>query len=66
VLYRLCGAARHHHHLVCRVCGRTEEIEGREVERWTAKVAAEHGFSDVAHVVELLGVCAGCRSTAPA
>src|SRR5689334_22069211 len=29
--YRYCGepsSGRHHHHLVCRDCGRTEEIEG--------------------------------------
>ncbi len=62
VLYRLCGrTARHHHHLVCRQCGITAEIEGRSVERWAEQVAAEHGFSDVDHVVELLGTCADCR-----
>lgn len=64
VLYRLCGESkgRHHHHLVCRVCGRTVEIEGRAVERWADKVAADHGFSDVDHTVELLGLCAGCAA----
>ena len=63
--YRLCGAAAqgHHHHLVCRRCGRTVEIEGRAVEKWAAGVAAEHGFVDVDHTVELLGVCPDC--TAP-
>ena len=61
VVYRLCGdGARHHHHLVCRVCGNTVEIEGRAIERWAEKMAADHGFSDVAHTVELLGVCADC------
>ncbi|WP_283818647.1 Fur family transcriptional regulator [Jatrophihabitans telluris] len=61
-LYRLCGqsARSHHHHLVCRDCGRTVEIEGRGVERWAASVAEEHGFIDVDHTVELLGVCADC------
>lgn len=58
VLYRLCGAdARHHHHLVCRVCGRTVEVEGRGVERWAEEVAAKNGFSEVDHTVELIGVC---------
>ena len=58
LLYRLCGrTARHHHHLVCRVCGRTVEIEGRGVERWAERVAAAHGFADVDHTVELVGVC---------
>ncbi|MCW2540529.1 MAG: Metal uptake regulation protein [Frankiales bacterium] len=60
-LYRLCGqTARHHHHLVCRQCGRTEEIEGRGVERWAEQMAALHGFTDVDHTVELMGRCAEC------
>jgi Fur family ferric uptake transcriptional regulator len=63
VLYRLCGGVNtHHHHLVCRRCGRTAEIEGRAVERWAASVAAEHGFSEVDHIVELIGLCAQCRT----
>ena len=58
VLYRLCGSnARHHHHLVCRECGRTVEIEGRAVERWADRIAAQNGFSQVDHTVELIGVC---------
>jgi Fur family ferric uptake transcriptional regulator len=61
-LYRLCGtsSAGHHHHLVCRVCGRAVEIEGRGVERWAVQVAEQHGFSEVEHTVELLGRCAEC------
>ena len=30
--YRLCASDDHHHHLVCRECGRTVEIEGPAVE----------------------------------
>lgn len=55
-VYRYCGAG-HHHHLVCRECGRTVEVEGPAVERWAAQVAAEHGFADVAHTVEIFGTC---------
>lgn len=58
--YRLCSAG-HHHHLVCRSCGRTVEVEGRAVERWADAVAAEHGFTDVGHTVEVFGTCASCR-----
>ncbi len=57
--YRRCSAS-HHHHLVCRSCGRTVEITGSAVERWARSVADEHGFSDVAHTVELVGLCAAC------
>ena len=57
--YRRCSA-HHHHHLVCRHCGRTVEVEGPAVERWAERVAAEHGFSDVSHTVEIFGSCADC------
>ena len=65
--YRLCGstAHHHHHHLVCRACGRAVEVEGRAVETWAAKVAAEAGFVDVDHTVEVFGVCPSCASARP-
>ena len=34
-MYRRCATATHHHHLVCRRCGTTVEIEGPAVESWT-------------------------------
>lgn len=58
--YRLCSGS-HHHHLVCRDCGRTVEVEGPTVERWADRVAREHGFDDVSHTVELFGRCGDCR-----
>jgi Fur family transcriptional regulator, ferric uptake regulator len=61
--YRRCSKG-HHHHLVCRNCGRTVEVEGPAVERWADKVAAEHGYADVSHTLEIFGTCAACR-TAP-
>jgi Fur family transcriptional regulator, ferric uptake regulator len=58
VIYRRCSTARHHHHLVCRVCGKTVEVEGPAVvETWADRVAAEHGYSDVAHTLEIFGTC---------
>lgn len=61
-VYRRCSTV-HHHHLVCRACGRTVEVAGAPVERWAARVAAEHGFAEVEHQVELFGICADCAST---
>jgi len=62
-LYRRCGTA-HHHHLVCRQCGRTVEVEGPAVERWAHTVAEENGFTEVSHTVEVFGVCASCAAGA--
>jgi Fur family ferric uptake transcriptional regulator len=50
-----------HHHLVCRSCGATVEVEGPAVERWTSAIAAEHGFSELSHTLEVVGTCADCR-----
>ncbi len=60
-LYRRCSDM-HHHHLVCRQCGRTVEIAGPAVERWANAMAAEHGFSEVSHQLELFGLCGGCAA----
>lgn len=59
VLYRRCSSG-HHHHLVCRTCGRTVEVEGPAVERWADRVAASHGFTEVAHTLEIFGTCTQC------
>ena len=56
-LYRQCGSTVHHHHLTCRECGRSVEVEGRVVEQWAERVAAEAGFTSVDHTVELFGLC---------
>ena len=58
-VYRRCSTA-HHHHLVCRDCGRTVEVEGPTVERWSTSIAAEHGFTDVSHTLEIFGTCPAC------
>lgn len=58
-IYRRCSGS-HHHHLVCRSCGTTVEVEGPTVERWTSAIAAEHGFSAVSHTLEIFGTCPRC------
>jgi Fur family transcriptional regulator, ferric uptake regulator len=58
-IYRRCSET-HHHHLVCRSCGATVEVEGPAVERWTNSMAAEHGYTDVSHTLEIFGTCAAC------
>jgi Fur family transcriptional regulator, ferric uptake regulator len=61
-VYRACRSAEHHHHLVCRGCGRTVEVAGPAVERWAETVGAEHGFVNITHTVEVFGTCAECAA----
>ncbi|CAB4651161.1 unannotated protein [freshwater metagenome] len=58
-IYRLCGES-HHHHLVCKSCGKTVEIEGGAIEKWAKNIASENGFRDVGHTAELFGICSNC------
>jgi len=62
-IYRQCVAEDHHHHLICRFCGKTVEFEGPEIERWAEAVARRARFQDVSHTVEIFGTCQDCASS---
>lgn len=59
-LYRRCRRAAHHHHLVCRSCGTAREVRVPSVERAVDRLAADHGFTDVDHMLEIFGRCPAC------
>lgn len=58
--YRACGHG-HHHHLICRECGRVVELHDCSLDDWSRRIGAEHGFSGVEHQAELIGTCEGCK-----
>lgn len=50
----------HHHHIVCRTCGKIENVEAcilGELE----KMLAQKGYTDLSHSLEFFGVCESCR-----
>lgn len=59
-LYRLCANEGHHHHLVCRSCGKAVEIAGSLFENWVHDIASANGFTKVEHVAEFFGLCNDC------
>lgn len=59
VAYRTCSPG-HHHHLICRGCGRTEEVTLPGMEAVVRALAEDHGFSQIDHELELFGLCAAC------
>jgi len=61
-LYRRCSQG-HHHHLVCRSCGSTVEVLGPAVESWAERVAAEQGYTDLSHTLEIFGTCPRCAAS---
>lgn len=62
-VYRRCSSG-HHHHLVCRSCGYTVEVEGPTVEKWSQSVAESNGFTEVSHTIEIFGTCSQCSTAA--
>ncbi len=50
-----------HHHLVCRLCGSQEEIDGSMLTSMIDRVREEHGFQVVTDHLVLFGYCAQCR-----
>lgn len=50
----------HHHHLVCRDCGKVEAFSDDRLERAIDKVAGGLGYSVDEHEVVLTGACADC------
>ncbi|TLP94076.1 transcriptional repressor [Nesterenkonia salmonea] len=61
-IFRLCAGQEHHHHLVCRNCGLAVEFEAPDMETWVSKLAAENGFTEVRHTLEVYGLCQNCSA----
>lgn len=57
----------HHHHLVCVDCGTVEDVEldadSEEVlHRVAMRAAAEAGYTQTGHNLEVEGLCGSCRT----
>jgi Fur family transcriptional regulator, ferric uptake regulator len=50
----------HHHHLVCRDCGKIEAFSDSPLEHAIDRVAGGLGYSVEEHEVVLVGACADC------
>jgi Fur family transcriptional regulator, ferric uptake regulator len=57
--YRIC-TPEHHHHLICRLCGKTVEFDMPGFEELALQVAKANGFTELSHEIELFGVCKDC------
>jgi Fur family ferric uptake transcriptional regulator len=59
--YVVC-APTHHHHAICRACGRVEELACEALERIAGELRSHHGFELDDHAMEFFGKCAECRA----
>ena len=55
----------HHHHLVCSICGRVEDVAisadvEAQLDRSLDRLARGAGFVSVSHRLDLIGICRDC------
>jgi Fur family ferric uptake transcriptional regulator len=61
--FELANADDHeHHHLICAVCGRTEEFESPDVLQAGASAAAIQGFKLLSSRLTVRGLCPSCEA----
>ncbi len=60
-VYVLC-LPDHHHQLICIGCGRVAEVAGCDIFPAVNAQAAQAGFTPTGHRLEILGLCAACRT----
>jgi Fur family ferric uptake transcriptional regulator len=58
--YRLSSRG-HHHHLVCRSCGRVEDFSKCDVASLVEELARKTEYEIEGHWLEVYGTCASCR-----
>ncbi len=63
--YRL-SARGHHHHLVCRSCGRVEDFSTCDVSAVIDQLAQATEYQIEGHWLEVYGRCSACRAAEPA
>jgi Fur family ferric uptake transcriptional regulator len=57
---RVDPAGHHHHHAICRICGRVEAFEDRDLESAIGRIEAQIPFEVSEHDVVLRGRCDRC------
>jgi Fur family ferric uptake transcriptional regulator len=59
LVYHPAGKS-HHHHLVCRKCGKVEDIDETIFERLRDEIRQKYGFDAVFEHVGIFGTCRSC------
>lgn len=59
--YELNKIHAHHHHLICRLCHKIEEVSYCQVKTFEKKLQNEFGYTELSHALEFFGICPRCR-----
>jgi Fur family ferric uptake transcriptional regulator len=58
--YISCAGA-HHHHAICRTCGKVEDVDCGAIDAFAESLRADNGFQLEDHAMEFFGTCKACR-----
>jgi Fur family transcriptional regulator, ferric uptake regulator len=61
VKYKLCESDDHHHHIVCKGCGRVVELNFCNISDWSKQVTEYTGYEVTEHQLNFYGFCEDCR-----
>jgi Fur family transcriptional regulator, ferric uptake regulator len=59
--YVACAPQDHHHHVVCRNCGASAEVEDEGLQAVVRDIGAQSGYRIENHRLELYGLCPRCQ-----
>jgi Fur family transcriptional regulator, ferric uptake regulator len=60
-LFRRCRSPQHHHHLICRACGKTVELLDRSLEDRIKNISRRSQFSGRDHELDIFSMCLECK-----
>jgi Fur family ferric uptake transcriptional regulator len=61
-LFRRCSSSRHHHHLICRACGKAVELLDRSLEDRIKNISRRSQFYGRDHEVDIFSMCLECKA----
>jgi Fur family transcriptional regulator, ferric uptake regulator len=59
--YVACAPQEHHHHVVCRSCGRSVEVADAGLQAVVGEIGRRSGYRIESHRLELFGLCPTCQ-----
>ena len=59
--FMICEPGHHHHHAICRSCGRVEDVDCTAIGAFSGELLKSSGFELEGHAMEFFGRCRACR-----
>jgi Fur family ferric uptake transcriptional regulator len=60
-IYELYLEESHHHHMICKNCGRLVEFSDEDIDYLESELEAKYGFKVTEHKLRFYGYCKDCK-----